>query len=360
MSDTPISWTHRPGTRGRSWNPIQGCAMVSEGCRNCYAMRQARRFALDGWSKGLVNLKTGKWTGETKFAAHKLDEPFHWKDPSTVFVNSMSDLFYEGFTNEQIAAVFGIMAATPQHTYLILTKRAKRMREWFAWLNDSTSHGKDTCAEICRREASKVDSVNVEGYDTRWSLPNVWLGVSVENQEAADERIPDLLATPAVVRFLSCEPLLEAVDLRHVQHNREFEVDALTGDHGVHRPLAGRGPRIDWVIAGCESGPGARPCDVAWLRSLRDQCAAAGVPFFLKQAAEEVERCTEGCGQRVSYFADGPTHASASCGCTIEGAESCSPAGIMFGEGSTRKRGNVVELPYLDGVQHGAFPEARP
>lgn len=118
-------------------------------------------------------------------------------------------------------------------------------------------------------------------------MPHVWLGVSVEDQKAADERIPHLLATPAAVRFVSVEPLLGPVDLRCIQHEREFEVDALTGDHGVYRPLRGRsGRKLDWVIVGGESGPGARPMHPDWVRSIRDQCQEAGVPFFFKQWGE--------------------------------------------------------------------------
>jgi protein gp37 len=293
MGDTEISWTHRPGTRGRSWNPTQGCSRVSEGCRACYAERLAARFAETGWSQGLINLKTRKWNGVVRLASHKLADPLRWREPSTVFVNSMSDLFHETLTNEQIAAVFGVMAATPRHTYQILTKRARRMREWFEWVDA-------TCMKIadstnpwwrvlhCLSEAGYAmagddDAPLPGGSGATWPLGNVWLGTSTENQPAADERIPDLLATPAAVRFLSVEPMLGPVDLRCVQHERTFEVDALTGDHGVTRPLAGRGPRVDWIICGAESGPGARPMDHAWARSLRDQCRAAGVAFFVKQ-----------------------------------------------------------------------------
>ena len=299
MGETEISWTHRPGTVGKTWNPIQGCRRVSTGCENCYAERLAARFAETGWSQGLINLKTKKWNGVARLATHKLAEPLTWRKPATVFTNSMSDLFYDGFSNEQIAAVFGVMAAAPQHTFQVLTKRAKRMREWFEWAaGEFTMQQRDIAAaphtframldaayeELGKPVKPALDAAWNAHENDAWPLPNVWLGVSVENQEAADERIPELLRTPAAVRFLSCEPLIGAVDLRHVQHNGEFEVDALTGDHGVNRPLAGRGPGIDWVIAGCESGPRSRPCDVAWLRALRDQCAAAGVPYFLKQA----------------------------------------------------------------------------
>lgn len=290
MGDTDIGWTHRPGTRGRSWNATQGCALISPGCKHCYAMRMAARFAESGWSKGLINLKTRKWNGEARLAAHKLDEPLRWREPSTVFVNSMSDLFYEGFSNEQIAAVFGVMAACPRHTFLVLTKRARRMRKWFEWLESRVEQdaeewsGRDCGTSIddarrdslleyldekaCEALAGHYDCCHL-GITTNpsrvWPLASVWLGVSTENQETADERIPELLQTPAAVRFLSIEPMLGPVDLTMAFADAACKVGGF------------------WVIDGCESGPGARPADEAWFRSIRDQCREAGVPYFHKQ-----------------------------------------------------------------------------
>ena len=307
MGDTDIGWTHRPGTRGRSWNPTQGCALKSEGCRNCYAMRMAARFAESGWSKGLINLKTRKWNGEARLAAHKLDEPLRWREPSTVFVNSMSDLFYEGFSNEQIAAVFGVMAACQQHTFLVLTKRARRMREWFEWIADQLVSAHQLGAARGVRwhawtEFGRIGNVTAEEIvspsyrrgctpDWRWPLPNVWLGVSVENQDAADERIPDLLTTPAAVRFLSCEPLLGRLDFvlrgnRIKEWDEDWKYDTLRGSEWA-RPDPdiedGSSAKLDWLITGCESGPGARSAEESWFRSISDQCRAAGVPLFNKQ-----------------------------------------------------------------------------
>ena len=306
MGETEISWTHRPGTVGRSWNPIQGCARVSEGCRNCYAERIAARFAEHGWSQGLINLKTKKWNGVARLAKHKLAEPLRWKKPATVFTNSMSDLFYEGFTNEQIAAVFGVMAAARQHTFQILTKRAKRMREWFEWAGQLNLDVLQHSASAVIWHDDRSQNVRVPR-GTTWPLPNVWIGCSVENQDAADERIPELLATPATVRFLSCEPLLGQVDLLA----------------GCIEERANGTTALGWVITGCESGHSARPCSVEWLRSLRDQCQEAGVPFFLKQAV-----------------------------CAREPIDA-----VVVGDGSKRKGGGVIELPYLDGVQWAQFPE---
>jgi len=327
MADkTGISWTDA------TWNPIRGCSRASEGCRNCYAERVAARFSGKGHPyEGLAitrppmpGERAGRpsWTGEVRLIPEHLADPLRWKKPRRIFVNSMSDLFHEKLTNEQIAAVFGVMAAAPRHTFQVLTKRAKRMREWFAWackvecviqgmeteaIRSSLHHAAcDASPEIAKLTAGKWCGFY-------WPLPNVWLGVSVEDQAAADERIPELLATPAAVRFLSCEPLLGPVEL--------------TAECIEER--ANGGTALDWVIAGCESGPGARPCGVEWLRSLRDQCARSGVAFFLKQATERP-----------------PIRGV----CTSNGP-------IAIGRNSKAKGGGVVELPYLDGVQHAAFPE---
>jgi protein gp37 len=316
-------------------------------------MRFAGRFSKPGERyHGLVTIGKNKraiWTGEGRLDSGKLAKPLHWKKPRRIFVNSMSDLFYEEFTNEQIAAVFGVMAACPRHTFQVLTKRARRMREWFQWVSEyGTARALRRCGNAAEGHGAPIYKPLRKGRSpwndatTTWPPPNIWLGVSVENQEAADERIPYLVATPAAVRFLSCEPLLDSLDLRHVQHERTFEVDALTGDHGFTRPLAGRGPGIDWVIAGCESGPGARPCQVDWLRSLRDQCRTTGVRFFLKQAT--VGRLDLSGYQRMKYRAP----------------DAIEPrSGIGVGPGSKNKAGGVIGLPYLDGVQHAEFPSPR-
>jgi protein gp37 len=345
---TKISWTDA------SWNPVRGCSRVSEGCRHCYAERVAARFSGPGQPyEGLVRIgkrskgigATGPmprvplgWNGVVRLVPDHLADPLRWRRPRRVFVNSMSDLFHEALTNEQVAAVFGVMAAAPRHTFQALTKRARRMREWFAWATSQPVPVRRLIEDAALAVPGALETIPKAPPRAPWPLPNVWLGVSVENQAAADERIPELLATPAAVRFLSCEPLLGAVNLRHLDaeaagHGDMIVVDALTGRQtDMGRPCADVA-RVDWVIAGCESGPGARPCDVAWLRSLRDQCMATAVAFFLKQAV----------GYGSTVFA--------------------SPAprdGITDGPDSKRKPGGVVELPYLDGVKYAAFPEVRP
>jgi protein gp37 len=293
---------------------------------NCYAEVQAARIVRMGKGKptaydGLARTTAAgeaRWTGEVWLVPEQLAWPLRKRKPQRIFVNSMSDLFHEKLTNEQIAAVFGVMAACPQHTFQVLTKRARRMREWFEWagrLNLDDLRGLAMGAMKWARDAVLVRR------GTTWPLPNVWLGVSVEDQAAADERIPELLRTPAAVRFLSCEPLIGPVSV-----SAWLEVGPLSR----HRSL------LDWVIAGCESGPGARQCDVEWLRSLRDQCASAGVAFFLKQANASTFTVIGGADHQR-----GPRHE------------------VARGEGSSRKPGGVIELPYLDGVQHAEFPASQ-
>ena len=217
MADTKIEWADKV------WNPITGCTKESAGCLNCYAQRMAHRM----WGK--------RDFSDVQFHSERLDAPRHWKKPARIFVNSMGDLFHEKVSLDVISQIWDVMRATPQHTYLILTKRPDRMWDMVTTLTPS-----------------KI-------------LPNVWLGVTAENQLTADARIPHLLRTPAAVRFLSCEPLIGAVDLTNAFNT-------------VIKP--------DWIIAGGETGIGARPMHPAWPRLLRDQCAAAGVPYFFKSWGE--------------------------------------------------------------------------
>lgn len=186
------------------------------------------------------------FTGLLRLDEAALEQPLRWKKPRRIFVNSMSDLFHESLSDEWIDRVFSIMALAPRHTFQVLTKRAARMRDY------------------CQRLYHTEDPAGCG-----WPLPNVWLGVSIEDQRRADERIPPLLVTPAAVRFLSCEPLLGPIDLRLFA--------------GLESP---RASKLHWVIAGGESGPKARLMHPGWARGLRDQCAAAGIPFFFKQWGE--------------------------------------------------------------------------
>lgn len=279
---TKIEWTDR------SWNPVTGCTKVSPGCKHCYAETMARRM----WAKQYPGRK-----GFTEVRTHpdRLAEPLGWKRPSRVFVNSMSDLFHEDVPNEFIAAIFFTMAMAPDHTFQILTKRPERMRRWFEWAGEDAL---DVChgewGGACDWEGKLIDDVAGEteaderalaALSQDWPLPNVWLGVSVENQEAADARIPIVMRTPAAVRFLSVEPMLGPVDLEHIHLEGHDSLDARTGEviAGSTGCIAEELPPIDWVIVGGESGSGARPCDLAWIRCIVSQCQGARVPCFVKQ-----------------------------------------------------------------------------
>lgn len=250
---TNIEWTDE------TWNPVRGCTRVSPGCQNCYAERQAIRHAGAGGSyEGLAQITNGhpQWTGKLREVQSALEMPFHWKKPRRVFVNSMSDLFHPDISREFLVGIFGVMAETPQHTYQILTKRPEHMVQVMPFVWD------------------------ILGNAGR-PLENVWLGVSVENQHYADARTLLLQATPAAVRFLSIEPQLDKVTLEKFL--------TCTCGRGVytaperHMRLCGFRDRIHWVICGGESGPGARPFNLAWAESLLKECRAAAVPFFLKQ-----------------------------------------------------------------------------
>ena len=223
---TKIQWTED------TWNPVIGCTPVSEGCRNCYAAGDALRMGYNprtAYYEGIATrTATGRavFTGLVKCLEDRLDQPSKWRDPRLVFVNSMSDLFHRDVPGSFIRRVFDTMAECPRHTFQVLTKRPERMLELLS---------------------------------AHTPLPNVWIGVSAEDQGAADHRIPLLLRTPAAVRFVSAEPLIGPVDLT---------------------PYLGG---LGWVIVGGESGSRARPCDPAWLRNVVRQCAGAAVPCFVKQ-----------------------------------------------------------------------------
>ena len=254
-----IEWT------GKTWNPIVGCSVVSPGCTNCYAMKDAWRFHHNSATphyRDTAKRVNGKavWTGKVALAPdHILLEPLRRKKPTTWFVNSMGDLFHESVPDEWIDRVFAVMAHAPQHQFQILTKRARRMREYLS-------------GDALRRVARAANRIRTVDGLIGWPLPNVWLGVSTEDQKRADERIPDLLATPAAVRFISAEPLIGPIKLKEV----------LGGDW-LASGKSGERRGLDWVIVGGESGKGARPMHPDWARALRDQCASAGVPFFMKQ-----------------------------------------------------------------------------
>lgn len=335
---TTIEWTQRPGTTGETWNPVVGCTKVSQGCKHCYAkaLHDKRHKAhLAGKLQGVPQY--AKSFERVQLMHDRLTLPLKWKKPRTVFVNSVSDLFHPDVPFEFIDHVFAVMALTRQHTYQILTKRPERMAEY---LNNAEISIRVT--DILPREyiAARYSYPDDLGFLARGGgfSTNVWLGTSVEDQTTANERIPHLLKCPAAVRFLSCEPLLEGIDLyRAAGEPDDWHWDAINADEDdyppddmveecelecdwinygsrlVHNPEYTEwknsrlrraramkiGDSIHWVIAGGESGPGARPMHPDWARSLRDQCKEAGIPFFFKQWGRYAPGSKDGKGTIV-------------------------------------------------------------
>ena len=286
-----------------TWNPVTGCTKVSQGCKHCYAERDWQR---------LQHLPRFKGRAFTDVVCHpeRLDQPIRWAKPRRIFVNSMSDLFHEEVPTGFIDEVFAVMALATQHTFQVLTKRPERMRDYML---DPAMNNRFGMARARIFYAHSVCDCDVwmSGQQFR-PLPNVWLGVSVEDQATANDRIPLLLQTPAAVRWISAEPLLGPIDL---------EMMRVASDLGEGQPYLsplrgyvsdGHGDtcnvdRIDWVVVGGESGPKARPMHPQWVRDLRRQCDAAGVAFLLKQNGEFASVSeAEGFGAHFT-FPDGAT-----------------------------------------------------
>jgi protein gp37 len=241
MSDnSKIEWTDA------TWNPVTGCTKVSQGCKNCYMFREYPKLA----KRGVPGYAGGR-PDQVRLWPDRLDQPLHWRKPRRVFVCSMADLFHEAVPIGFHAEVWNVMAKAKQHIFQILTKRPKLL----------------LCGD--------------------WPLPNVWVGVSVEDQKTADERIPLLLQAHVALRFVSYEPALGTVNLSRFL-SRKLALSEIPG--GVLNDSCYEGIKegVDWVIAGGESGPDARPSHPDWFRAVRDQCQAAGVPFFFKQWGEWV------------------------------------------------------------------------
>lgn len=239
---TNIEWTDA------TWNPVTGCTKVSQGCKHCYAERMATRLKAMGQPR---------YANGFALTCHQdaLEQPLKWRKPRRVFVNSMSDLFHEEVPDEFILKVWRTMLRCPQHTFQVLTKRPDRMADFTSRLRfDNRGSGKMWLSD----DPDARNGWRPHGGAGCTPRPNIWLGTSVENQDAADSRIRHLLNTPAAVRFLSLEPLLGPLPGLNLE--------------GIH-----------WVIVGGESGPGARPMHPEWARDIREQCVAAGVPFFFKQ-----------------------------------------------------------------------------
>lgn len=274
MSDnTGIEWATA------SWNPIAGCRRVSRGCEHCYAERMAARLQAMGVRgyEGVVN-EGGRWTGRVGVIPALLEQPLKWRRSRRIFVNSMSDLFHEDVPFLFADRVFSIMAVAAQHKFVVLTKRPERM---CSYMQD-----RDWGDEYNRLKGGEYALAG----EIVTPLPNVALGVSVEDQATADERIPLLLQTPATCRVVSYEPALGPVDFDAIRKSSATISDdmffaTLSGKFGYSGAMIHNINRIDWIICGGESGPGARYMNPEWAISARDQCEAAKVPFFFKQMA---------------------------------------------------------------------------
>lgn len=314
---TAIQWTHVPGYKGETWNPTTGCTRVSPGCDHCYAfqLHDQRHVA---WKRGRMPNAPAQYHepfSTVQLLEARLTEPLRARKPRAYFVDSMADLFHEDVPDGYLWAVFDVMRRSPQHIFMILTKRVDRMRDFVSrWcdLSGEASEPKLVRGPQATRETHPsgrgqlfAEYLDWLARDTggepppgaawptfdwmegpRWAswwwpntpLPNVWLGVSAEDQARADERVPVLLDTPAAVRFVSAEPLLGPISFSSPNDSRLDRFVWLEGEPGR--------PPLDWVIVGGESGQHARPFDLAWARSIRDQCAASGVAFFMKQLGQ--------------------------------------------------------------------------
>jgi protein gp37 len=335
---TSIEWAaNADGTPGATWNPIRAqytvpgdiarigthCVHVSEGCRNCYAERMNMRM-LPGNGTGLPYAKQSEAKLRIFLDERMLAIPLRRRKPTTYFLSSMSDVFADFVTDDMLDRLFAVMALSPQHTFIVLTKRAERMRAYCSTLG---GHHERDRVSLAMKALDAELSLSGKGawYTLRDGgafFPNICLGVSVEDQPTADERIPHLLATPARWRAVSAEPLLARVDLEFIPANYP-EAPRGRLKPGVYNALSGEWwpaigdaeeesrtrerdlPRVDWLICGGESGPNARPMHPDWARSLRDQCAAAGVPYFMKQWGEwkpgELDRETTILGGAPAY-----------------------------------------------------------
>ena len=267
MNKSGIVWTDQ------TWSPVTGCSKVSVGCKNCYAEREVETR----WSKNPKSVFFGRKFTDVQTHYEKLEEPLRWKKGRRIFVCPRGDLFHEAVQDSFIDKVFAVMALCPQHIFQVLTKRPARMLNYLTGPDvvDRWCSIAKGLPELARRK--KIIDPMAWGS----SLRNVWIGVSVENQPAAAERIPLLLKTPAAVRWVSVEPMLGAVDLTRIEHPcYNILTDVLSGCDSRAPCDSGT---LDWVVCGGESGSNARPMHPDWVRSLRDQCAAGGVPFLFKQ-----------------------------------------------------------------------------
>jgi protein gp37 len=333
MSDnSPIEWTDA------TWNVVTGCTKVSPGCDNCYAETFAERF------RGTAghHFQTGF---DLTLRPERMTLPLRWRKPRRIFVNSMSDLFHKDVPDEYIARVFAVMMAAPQHTFQLLTKRHARMRA----LLSSTAF-KVAVAEAWAFGSDVPDSAPKPA---GWPLPNVWLGVSVEDQHWADIRIPALLDTPAAVRWISAEPLLGPIRLPEFVVGGAPDCPCEEGGECL--------PNLDWVVVGGESGPGARPMHPAWARGLRDQCQEGSIPFLFKQWGAWAPSGVIGIGTPLDCTPGGfvrqpprrdPNRCYAGAPFEMVNGLPYSPKMVRVGKKAAGRE--------LDGRTHDEYPVARP
>lgn len=329
---TKISWA------SHTWNPTLGCEKVSEGCSGCYAIRDAIRLGANPNPKigplfsGLAEMREGKpeWTGVPRTVTSRLTLPLSWHKPARIFVSSQSDLFHEDIPDTFIAQVFATMVLCPQHQFQVLTKRHARMR---ALLSDMQFVNQVLLAstELLKTNPPRWLLPEWQG----WPLPNVWLGVSVEDQHWADIRIPALIKTSAAIRFLSCEPLLGPINLMRWTGT---DIEGAVQLYGEAFSRSDGKPLINWCIVGGESGPNARPMNPNWVRSLRDQCRTSGIAFHFKQwgSWQYVGDMTD---QGISFTVNG------------------NGAGTLHGDSGFIKRKGAHDTPELDGEVIQEYPK---
>ncbi len=377
MADnTKIEWTDA------TWTPIRArllsapgrvgwhCVHKSPGCANCYSEAMNKRLGT-----GLAFKPGHERDVEMFLDDDMLLAPLRWRAPRRVFVCSMTDLFADFVTDEWIDRMFAVMALCPQHTFQVLTKRPARMRAYIArlsaegqtrWAADILSDAaydmgidEDSAVAVAnwingfsRWQHAPADDNPLDGSVPRWPLPNVWLGASVEDQQRADERIPDLLATPAAKRFISAEPLLGPIDIGYWLLRQMPPL----GEHdfGDEKPI--ELTLIDWVIVGGESGPGARPMHPDWARSLRDQCAAAGVAFFFKQFGAWVPHTPQPGGNLGADVRAGRVQMVNPSGRDIYEQSELTGRGGEPGSRYMRRVGKRAAGRLLDGREHSEFP----
>jgi protein gp37 len=342
-----IEWTDA------TWNPTVGCSVLTPGCTNCYAMKMAARLEAMGQPIYAGMTKPSKagavWTGKVELSNWgQVIKPLSWKKPRRIFVNSMSDLFHESLPDEAIDKVFAVMALCPQHTFQVLTKRAERMARYLAPIARSGSN-------VYYRVVAQMRAMRTE-FRFTWPLPNVWLGVSAERQQEADERIPHLLSTPAAVRFVSAEPLLGPISFRWAKWDDWLDGSGQQRETVDHLDGA---RRLDWVIVGGESGPNARPMHPKWARDLRDECTEAGVAFFYKQTGEWLSI--------LDRDRDDPDWRSASWVMKDQDTRNYRICNLAGGQGFHGDRvhlmkrvGKKLAGRLLDGKEHNEFPNPRP